>query len=288
MPAKLAPTRFSWRKLSAAKWSDSWLERLAFLGPTRAMVIEFPGARTVRVEAHGLTRKEADDLLKMFGGKVTEAKWLTVKAPPLRPPIRVRRSLVIVSTEAEQKAAAEKSRGPQAVLIPAGMAFGTGEHATTATCLRLLADLAPSLPQPWRLLDLGTGSGILAIAAARLGAQHALAVDFDPHAVRTAKENVRVNAAQRTVKVQRLDVRQWTPTETYPVVCANLFSGLLIETAPKIAKAIAPGGSLIFSGVLREQETEVLAALKRQRLRLQRMVRKGKWIAGHATRAGAY
>src|SRR3954464_3961441 len=129
MSAKLAPARFSWRKLSAAKWSDSWLERLAFLGPTRAMVIEFPGARTVRVEAHGLTRKEADDLLKMFGGKVTEAKWLTAKAPPLRPPIRVRRSLLIVSTEAEQKAAAAQTRGPQAVLIPAGMAFGTGEHA---------------------------------------------------------------------------------------------------------------------------------------------------------------
>src|SRR3954471_21300026 len=112
MPAKLAPTRFSWRNLSAAKWSDSWLERLAFLGPTRAMVIEFPGARSVRVEGHGLTRKEADDLLKMFGGKVTEAKRPPGNDQPLRPPIRVRRALVIVSTEAEQKAAAAKARGP--------------------------------------------------------------------------------------------------------------------------------------------------------------------------------
>src|SRR5947207_2579818 len=71
----LAVKRFSWRKLSAAKWGDSWLERLSFLGPTRAMVIEFPGARSVRVEAHGLTRAEASGLEKMFGGKVSEAKW---------------------------------------------------------------------------------------------------------------------------------------------------------------------------------------------------------------------
>ena len=112
-PAKAAPTkkspatkkldekRFSWRKLSAAKWADSWLERLSFLGPTRVMVIEFPNAPKVRVEAHGLKQKEADDLVKMFGGQVSEAKWLTVENPPLRAPIRIREKLLVVSTETE-------------------------------------------------------------------------------------------------------------------------------------------------------------------------------------------
>jgi ribosomal protein L11 methyltransferase len=275
----LAAKRFSWRKLSAAKWSDSWLERLTYLGPTRAMVIEFPGARTVRVEAHGLTQKEADELVKMFGGRVTEAKWLTAVDTPERAPIRVRGRLLVVST-AKELSPQEKL---PVIVVPAGMAFGTGEHATTATCLRMIADVATKLRRTeWDALDLGTGSGILAIAAARLGASSVLATDFDPHAVRTAKENVKVNKAK--VRVVRSDVRQWEPDRTWPVVMANLFSGLLVEVAPKIAKAIAAGGTLVFSGVLREQEAEVLAAFAKQKLQLERVVRKGKWIAGTLTK----
>jgi len=169
-PKPLAAKRYAWRKLSSAKWSDSWLERLSFLGPTRAMVIEFPGARTVRVEAHGLTEKEAQGLLKMFGGKISEAKWLAAVNSPMREPIRVRGRLLVVSTEAELAEHEKSGAKLPTLLIPAGMAFGTGEHATTATCLRLLADVSRELAgTPWELLDLGTGSGILALAGSRLG-----------------------------------------------------------------------------------------------------------------------
>ena len=279
-PKPLAAKRYAWRKLSSAKWSDSWLERLSFLGPTRAMVIEFPGARTVRVEAHGLTEKEAQGLLKMFGGKISEAKWLAAVNSPMREPIRVRGRLLVVSTEAELAEHEKSGAKLPTLLIPAGMAFGTGEHATTATCLRLLADVSRELAgTPWELLDLGTGSGILALAGSRLGAKAVEAADFDPHAVRTAKENVRVNKV-RNVKVHRSDVREWAPTRTWDVVTANLFSGLLIEAAPKIARAIVRGGRLVFSGVLREQEAEVIEALERAGLAIDRVVRKGKWIAG--------
>jgi ribosomal protein L11 methyltransferase len=282
---KLAPKRYAWRKLSSPKWSDSWLERLSFLGPTRAMVIELAGARTVRVEAHGLSEKEAQGLLKMFGGKVTEAKWLAAVNPPMREPIRVRGRLLVVSTEAELAAHEASGARLPALLIPAGMAFGTGEHATTATCLRLLTDVSRELAgAPWEALDLGTGSGILALAATKLGAKAVEAADFDPHAVRTAKENVRVNKV-RNVKVKRLDVREWAPERTWEVVTANLFSGLLIEVAPKIAKAMARGGRLVFSGVLREQEAEVIEALEGAGLTIGRVVRKGKWIAGRASKA---
>jgi ribosomal protein L11 methyltransferase len=282
-PSREAP-RYSWRKLSAAKWSDAWLERLAFLGPQRAMVIEFPGARTVRVEAHGVTRREADDLRKMFGGKVTEAKWLTAVPVEIRPPIRVRGRLLVVSTAEEFREHTEGAPRQAVVLIPAGMAFGTGEHATTATCLRFLADVSRELAgQDWEALDLGTGSGILAIAARKLGARRVEAGDFDPHAVRTAKENVRANAV-RGVSVKRFDVRQWEPERTWDVVISNLFSGLLVETASKIAEVAAPGGRLIFSGVLRVQEAEVLAAFKKAGLKIDRVVRKGKWVSGLASR----
>jgi ribosomal protein L11 methyltransferase len=277
----LAPARFSWKKLSAAKWDDAWLERLSFLGPQRVMVISFPNAPKIRVEAHGLTRKEADDLVKHFGGTVSEAKWLTATEPPERPPLKIRSDLLIVSTEKERNNVAP-ALVEKVVLIPAGMAFGTGEHATTASCLRFLADVARELRgSDWDLLDLGTGSGILAIAARKLGARRVLAGDFDPHAVRVAKENVRVNAA-RGVTVKKLDVRQWEPDRRWSVVAANMYSGILVEIAPKLAASIVPGGVLIFSGVLREQEQEVLTAFKKQKLRIDRVVRKGKWIAGIA------
>ena len=82
--------------------------------------------------------------------------------------------------------------------------------------------------------------------------------------------------------MKKLDVREWTPERTWEVVAANIFSGLLIEIAPKLAAATTAGGHLIFSGILRTQETEVLAAFRRVGFRIGRVVRKGKWIAGAA------
>ena len=283
MSSRLAAARYSWRKLSAVKWSDSWLERLSFLGPQRVMIIELAGARTARVEAHGLTKKEGDGLVKMFGGTLKEAKWLTAVNPPERAPIRVRGRLLVYSTPKEMAAHAKSGETTPAILIPAGMAFGTGEHATTATCLRLLADLSRVQAEGWETLDLGTGSGILAIAARKLGARRVEAGDFDPHAVRTAKENVKANQADRIV-IKKLDVRSWQPERTWPVVAANLFSGLHLEVAPKFAQAVAPGGKLIFSGILREQENEVTAAFRKAGFKVEKVVRKGKWVSGVATR----
>ena len=205
----------------------------------------------------------------------------------VRAPIRVREKLVIVGSERERKALAKTLPGRALLVIPAGMAFGTGDHATTATCLRFLADLSAEFGgRPWEMLDLGAGSGILGLAARVLGARRVVAGDFDPHAVRTAKENLRLNGISG-VAVQKIDVRGWQPARTWDVVAANLFSGLLIETAPKLAAATAPGGRLVFSGILREQEAAVVAALRKAGLRIDRLVRKGKWVSGLATRSSS-
>jgi ribosomal protein L11 methyltransferase len=159
------------------------------------------------------------------------------------------------------------------------MAFGTGEHATTAMCLRHLADIASlHRASEWSFLDLGTGSGILAMAARLLGATQVLGTDFDPHAIRTAKENSSNNAI-RNIKFLRSDVLRWKPEQTWEVVASNLFSGVLIEAARVIAGAVAPDGHLILSGVLREQETEVLSAFRHEKLRVLKVTRKGKWIS---------
>jgi ribosomal protein L11 methyltransferase len=198
----------------------------------------------------------------------------------------VRNRLTVVSTESERDAALEKSTKP-VLWIPAGLAFGTGEHATTAMCLRHLADIAATLKsEAWEFLDLGTGSAILAMAAKVLGAERVLGTDFDALALRTAKENIQNNRL-RGIELKRSDVLKWTPERTWQVVGANLFSGVLIEAAPVIAKAVARSGHLLLSGVLRAQADEVLAAFAAQKLSIERVTRKGKWISAHARKIAA-
>lgn len=278
-PPSAAPLHV-WRKLSAAKWEDAWWDRLAGVRD-RLAITELAGAKTIRLEAFALTRTQAEKLRRAFGGSVGIQKAPRAVSAETRAPIRVRDRLIVVASVRDRA----KVPGSRPVLvIPAGMAFGTGDHATTSTCLRFLADVSAELgSSPWEMLDLGCGSGILAIAARQLGARRAVAGDFDPHAVRTARENVLLNGLTG-VPVKRLDVTAWTPARTWAVVAANLFSGLLVQVAPRIAAAVAPRGHLIFSGVLRVQEAEVVAAFQRAGLRIGRLVRKGKWVSGRAER----
>jgi ribosomal protein L11 methyltransferase len=274
---ELDPNRFSWSKRTAASNAEAWFETLAHLGPMRVMVTENAGAKQARVQAHGLTKSEAETLHASHGGTISEATWLTAEHPPQRAPIRVRNRFNVVSTEEER--AASIAGGTPALWIPAGLAFGTGEHATTAMCLRQLADIAAAKRNvSWSFLDLGTGSAILALAAKLLGANTILGTDFDPLALKTARENVRNNQLRR-IELKQSDVLQWVPEKTWDVVAANLFSGVLIEGAKTIASAVAPGGCLLLSGVLRQQEIEVLEAFKKQKLEVEKVARKGKWIS---------
>ncbi|MDB6155400.1 MAG: ribosomal protein methyltransferase [Chthoniobacteraceae bacterium] len=272
---------YIWRKLSAAKWEDVWLERLTPVGD-RVAITAFAGKKTIRIEAFQLTRAQADELVATFGGEVLEQKREIALQPRARAPIRVREKLIIASSETERDALVKEYPERKIILIPAGMAFGTGDHATTSTCLRLLSDASDQL-RDWEMLDLGCGTAILAIAARLLGAKKAEAGDFDPDAVRVSKENVRANQVSK-LSVRKLDVRQWTPERTWDVVVANMFSGILIEVAAKIVAATAPGGRLIFSGILRDQEKAVVEAFEANGFRIDQIVRKGKWITGAATR----
>jgi ribosomal protein L11 methyltransferase len=271
--------RFVWRKLTTVKWEDVWLERLGWLGQ-RLVMFMLPHSRALRIEAYHVTRKEAATLLREFGGAVRVARPLTKKdlEPKPRPPLRVRGRLLIVSTEKELALAAKIHAKIPALLIPATVAFGTGEHATTATCLRMLADVAQELRgTEWDALDIGSGSGILAFAARIFGARKVEAGDFDPTAVRVAKENASANNI-RGVRFFRMDVLKWSAPRRWPVVLANVFNTTLIAAAPRIARAAEKSGRLILSGILREQAPEVAAAFNRQGFAVERAVRKGKWV----------
>ena len=171
------------------------------------------------------------------------------------------------------------------------MAFGTGEHATTAMCLRLIVETSRRLNRGsggsavktvGTSLDLGSGSGILALAARQFGARHALGLDNDPHAVRTAKENAALNSVVQGVKFAQADLlRKWQPdtTQTWAMVTANLFSNLLVALMPLMTRALAPGGFLIMSGILKTQADEVVAAASSAGLEIATRRRRGKWVA---------
>lgn len=149
--------------------------------------------------------------------------------------------------------------------IDAATAFGTGEHPTTRTCLEALDRLAKQR-RLGRVLDLGTGSGLLAIAANRLGAKRVLALDIDTESVAVAKRHARLNHA--IVRVARADGYPAGRRARYDLVLANILAGPLTRMAPGLARVLAPGGRAIVSGLLTHQERSVLAAHRRVGLRL--------------------
>lgn len=278
-------TSHRWTRLSSAKWEDAWQERLRFLGEGRVVFVTWPDSRALKIETY-CDERTAKHLVKRFGGRATRlAKHIwTGEAGQTRAPLAIRGKLRIHADEESWRARGPK---PPGIFIPAGMAFGTGEHATTATCLRFLADLLAELPPGFTVLDLGTGSGILAIGAAALGAGRVEANDFDPAAVRIAKENVKTNGA-KNVHVSQDDVLRLKTPEPFDLVMANLYSEVLIAAAPRMAKAVKPKGWLIFSGVLRRQAAGVSRALRAAGLGKPRIIARGKWCAGLCQRARPY
>jgi ribosomal protein L11 methyltransferase len=144
------------------------------------------------------------------------------------------------------------------ILLDPGMSFGTGQHGTTRGCLQWIDRLAPQRPAG-SLLDLGCGSGVLAIAAAKLGYAPVVAMDNDPLAIGTAEKNAARNRVADRVAFARQDVFKLHLDRTYDVVVANILAEVLIAASVPIARAVspAPAARLILSGILAEQYTDV-------------------------------
>jgi ribosomal protein L11 methyltransferase len=276
MPEKSTPRHIQrWVRHASAAHEDAWRERLAFLGTGLVIHIR-PGTKLLRLEGYA-SGSVLRQLRKEFGGKLERIDTVEIatRANAPRRPLRIVRDLAIIDTHGSWPATKPK---PRILLrITGAMAFGTGEHATTAACLRFLRDEAGRADQDWTLLDIGTGSGILAIAAEKLGAKQIDAFDYDERAFKAARANMLRNRCRR-IKMTKTNLLRWKPRRTYPLVVANVFSEILRLAAPQITSSVRPGGYLIISGILRPQEQETLGTFLRFGLQLEAVSRRGKWV----------
>jgi ribosomal protein L11 methyltransferase len=189
--------------------------------------------------------------------------------------IRIGRKLLIKPSWSEEK----PLNGQAVVVLDPGLSFGTGQHPTTSYCLKQL--VAASRPGA-SLLDIGCGSGILAISAAKLGYAPIEGFDFDPVAVRIAQANLRRNRVDHKVACRRRDLTKLPERsgKKFDVICANLVADLLISQAPRILNRLAPDGRLIVAGILNTQFEEVQKAFASKKLRLLDTQTEREWQSG--------
>lgn len=272
-----------WSKHVPAESEGEWQERLS---PLPGFVLETGGTRADRISLLVYTETEQEALLlkACYGGRteaVEEKDWVAATAPANTPPLHIRDRLILSTGDDPETLADLRAAYPgrEVLSFPAEMAFGTGNHATTATCLRMMCDWVKHRREPWTLADIGCGTGVLALAGMRLGAQRALAFDFDPTAVEIAQRNVARNGGAPGLTLFRADVFEWTPLpeDAADLVLANLFSTVLQRAFPKLKAAMKPDGVLIISGILNTQAEETLAAAEQAGLRCLQVKSRGKW-----------
>lgn len=186
-------------------------------------------------------------------------------------PFRIGAHLVVRPTWEAYEAAP----GDLVIELDPGMAFGTGTHETTSMCMQFLEK---HLQEGMRVMDVGTGSGILAIAAARLGAREVLAIDIDPAAVKVARENIALNHVQDRVRAVEGDLCK-SKAMPCDLAVANIVADAIRMLAAPLTRHLKKGGLLICSGIIREREQDVLEAALAAGYAVADRLEKGEWVA---------
>ena len=247
----MAEQTWRWVRSAAAKYEDAWRERLSFLKPDSLVIHGHPSRKLIRIEAYAGKPAGLRVLAEVFGGKVEkfDTDRIAARANAPRRALRIGRKLGIIDTNGRWP---DNLPRPEILLrIGSAMAFGTGEHATTSSCLRFLINEAESCGPEWTCLDLGTGSGILALYAQVRGCPSIAACDIEEPAVAAARDllpgaDVRLGGA-----------------ETMPVVdgmVANMTGSELRAAMPAMLARWRRTHALVLSG-MRAHEVDAVVAL---------------------------
>jgi len=251
----------------------------ALEGATYSILEEDEDKNIWRIDAFPTTQDESDGLARVLAGfkvKVTtevlaDADWLAMALSGL-PPVKAGRFFVYGMHD--------RGRLPASTVnlrIEAGAAFGTGHHGTTVGCLQAYDRLIKARKFK-KVLDVGAGTGLLAIAAARTGSKLAVGTDIDRPSVRIARENAKVNQANaRFVHASGLGDRLVADNAPYDLVFANILARPLISLAQDIKRALVPGGTVILSGLLRTQERMVKAAYLSRGFKVVSRIHRDAW-----------
>ncbi len=274
------------RKAEAADLTA--LFELAVPRPQAVLIAEEPLTDEATVEALYAEMPDGDLLSRLAGRAVhvallPDVDWIRLSQEGL-PPVRAGRFFVY--------GAHDQGAVPRGVIplrIEAGLAFGTGHHETTALCLAALSDLARRR-QYKNVLDLGCGTGLLAIGVAKLWRRRVIASDIDPVAIEVTRANVRSNAESNlvhTVVADGLANPALASRAPYDLILANILAEPLTRLAPDIARALSRNGTLVLSGLLHWQENLVLSFYRPHGLVLRHVRRDGSWSALVLERAAA-
>jgi ribosomal protein L11 methyltransferase len=229
---------YLWRRTAEMHWVKAHEDALQAKASGQLVIVRRPGRKRLELEIVFRSRSDSSALLKEFGGRIEALppNWLERFARGDAKPIKIGKRLIVSSVGRTLVSRLSRHKGRSHIIIPAALAFGTGEHATTAMSLRLLERLTCCWNPGWSLVDLGTGSGILALAAKCFGAGQVIGIDNDPAAISVAKSNARLNKICGAT-FQLGDVHRWNPAQKTDVITANLYSDLLIEILRNYAAA---------------------------------------------------
>lgn len=209
--------------------------------------------------------------LELESDTVREEDWATVWKQYYHPTPVGKKLLIVPSWENQETDAAGRVK----LLLDPGMAFGTGTHSSTRLCLELLQD---AVKPGGRMLDVGCGSGILAVAALLLGAENAVGVDIDELAAKIALENAALNGVERRLVTYVGDLTAKVSGQ-YDVICANIVADVIIRLCSDIPQFLKPGGAFITSGIIDTRKDDVITAITANGLQVDEIREDNGWVA---------
>ena len=281
---------FVWSKTISASQEEYFEDRFLGMAQTNAVITKLSDAKKLRLEVFLEKKNSAQNLINEFGGKIEKIKkrnWARINAPSKRPLIKIRDQILVSDNPnlGSLKSLKKKYPNKKIIVIPAALAFGTGDHATTSTCLRIIVDISKKYLKEktdWSFCDIGTGTGILAITAKLMGANSVEGFDFDPEAITIAKRNIDINSVD-DIQIYEKDVFQWLPSErkSWDIIAANIFANVLNPNLEKIWSAVSNDGHLVISGILNEHYKSVIETSKCNGMPTPNIHTKGKWVSFH-------